>query len=93
MSDQVNPRNVPPSDELSARKPPTDMQLGWLVTLLHHARADERACTLLFGEEYTKLANLSQHAVEWGIGQVLTYLQEINYNGEDDDDFMPRVFN
>ena len=93
MSDQVNPRNVPPSDELSARKPPTEMQLNWLVTLLHQARADERACKLLFGPEYTKLANLSQHAVEWGISQVLTYLQEINYNGEDEDEFMPRVFN
>jgi hypothetical protein len=94
MSDQVNPSNVPHTDDLKARKPPTDAQLMWLVSLLQHAQADQRALTLLFGAEFTKLTNLSQHAVEWGIHQVLTFLQESGFREEDDPDdlLQPRIY-
>ena len=89
MSDQVNPSNVPETDDLSGRIPPTDAQLVWLVSLLEHAQADQRALTLLFGPEFHKLTSLSQHAVTWGIHQVITFLQESGFR-EDDDDFARR---
>lgn len=92
MSDQVNPSNVPATDDLSARKPPTETQLMWLVSVLEHANADKRALTLLFGPEFTQLTHLSQHAVEWGIHQVITFLQESGFRQEDDPDDLLQPF-
>lgn len=83
MISEANPSNVPSSDNL---EPPTEIQLMWLTSLLEHANADERALILLFGPEFTRISALSCHAVQWGIHQILTFLQEINYHGEDNPD-------
>ena len=83
MISEANPSNVPASDDL---EPPTEIQLIWLTSLLEHASADERALQLLFGPEFTRISALSGHAVEWGIHQILRFLQEIEYHGEDEPD-------
>ena len=91
MISEANPRNVPPTDDL---EPPTEIQLLWFASLLEHASADHRALEMLFGPEFTRVSALSGHAVAWGIKQILTFLQEIQYHGEDnpDDLYQPLRF-
>ena len=83
MSSEANPSNVPPTDNL---EPPTEIQLIWITSLLEQTHAEERSLQVLFGPEFTRISALSGHAVEWGIHQILRFLQEIEYHGEDDPD-------
>ena len=94
MSSEANPSNVPATDNLD---PPTEIQLIWITSLLEQTHAEERSLKVLFGPEFTRISELSGHAVEWGIHQILRFLQEIGYHGEDNpDDLMqplkPRTY-
>jgi len=83
MSSEANPSNVPATDNLD---PPTEIQLIWITSLLEQTHAEEKSLKVLFGPEFTRISELSGHAVEWGIHQILTFLQEIEYHGEDNPD-------
>lgn len=83
MSSESNPRNVPATDN---EEPPTEMQLIWITSLLEQTHAEERSLQVLFGPEFTRISALSGHAVEWGIHQMLRFLQEIEYHGEENPD-------